>query len=46
MKTKSGQLINVVIADDHALYKAAIKVALSTKNDIKVIADAENGSHL
>ncbi len=46
MKTKNEGVINVIIADDHVLYKAAVKIALSSKKDIKVIAEAENGSHL
>ncbi len=39
-------MINIIIADDHAPYKAALKNILSSKNDIKVIAEADNGSHL
>jgi DNA-binding NarL/FixJ family response regulator len=46
MKRESGGVINVIIADDHVLYKAAVKNALSSKKDIKVIAEADNGSHL
>lgn len=39
-------MIQVVIADDHALYKAAVKAALSSKKDIKIIGEADNGHHL
>lgn len=39
-------LIKVLIADDHVLYRAGVKTALSTKKDIKVIAEADNGMHL
>jgi len=46
MKIKNGGMINVVIADDHSLYKAAVKSALSYKKDIKIIGDADDGSHL
>ena len=46
MKTESGRVIKVIIADDHLLYRAAVKTALSSKKDIKVIAEADNGSHL
>ena len=46
MKTESGDVINVIIADDHVLYRAGVKTALSSKKDIKVIAEADNGSHL
>ena len=38
--------IKVLIADDHVLYRAGVKTALSTKKDIKVIAEADNGMHL
>jgi len=45
-KFESKQPINVIIADDHVLYRAGVKTALSSKKDIKVIAEADNGSHL
>jgi DNA-binding NarL/FixJ family response regulator len=38
--------IKVLIADDHVLYRAGVKTALSSKKDIKVIAEADNGMHL
>ena len=38
--------IKVIIADDHVLYRAGVKAALSTKKDIKIIAEADNGTHL
>ncbi len=38
--------IKVLIADDHVLYRAGVKTALSSKDDIKVIAEADNGVHL
>ena len=40
------ELIKVLIADDHVLYRAGVKAALSSKNDIKVIGEADNGMHL
>ena len=43
---ENGKVINVVIADDHVLYRAGVKTALATKRDIKVLAEADNGSHL
>src|SRR5665213_2443750 len=46
MKQDSGDVINVMIVDDHVLYRAGVKTALSSKNDIKVIAEADNGAHL
>ncbi len=38
--------IKVIIADDHVLYRAGVKAALSQKTDIKIIAEADNGMHL
>ena len=38
--------IKVLIADDHVLYRAGVKTALSSKTDVKVIAEADNGMHL
>jgi DNA-binding NarL/FixJ family response regulator len=38
--------IKVLIADDHVLYRAGVKTALSAKKDVKVIAEADNGMHL
>jgi DNA-binding NarL/FixJ family response regulator len=46
MQIKNGEVIDVVIADDHALYKAAVKTALSDKKDIKIIGEADDGFHL
>jgi len=46
MKPESTEPIKVIIADDHVLYRAGVKTALSTKKDIKVIAEADNGMHL
>ena len=46
MKAESGRVINVIICDDHVLYRVGVKAALSSKKDIKVIAEADNGSHL
>jgi DNA-binding NarL/FixJ family response regulator len=38
--------IKVLITDDHVLYRAGVKSALSVKKDVKVIAEADNGMHL
>jgi DNA-binding NarL/FixJ family response regulator len=46
MKPEYNEPINVIIADDHVLYRAGVKTALSTKKDVKVIAEADNGMHL
>ena len=45
-KSENSNSINVIIADDHVLYRAGVKTALSSKKDIKIIAEADNGSHL
>lgn len=46
LNTTYTEPIKVLIADDHVLYRAGVKTALSTKKDIKVIAEADNGMHL
>ena len=38
--------IKVIIADDHVLYRAGVRTALSQKKDIQIIAEADNGMHL
>lgn len=46
MKQETSGVINVMIVDDHVLYRAGVKTALSSKKDIKIIAEADNGVHL
>jgi len=46
MKEELLEPIKVIIADDHVLYRAGVKAALSQKTDIKIIAEADNGMHL
>ncbi len=46
MQEGNKEPIRVIIADDHVLYRAGVKTSLSTKKDIKVIAEADNGMHL
>jgi DNA-binding NarL/FixJ family response regulator len=46
MKTKNREVIKVILADDHVLYRSAVKAAISSKKDIKVIAEADSGFHL
>ncbi len=46
LNTNYSEPIKVLIADDHVLYRAGVKTALSTKKDVKVIAEADNGMHL
>jgi DNA-binding NarL/FixJ family response regulator len=45
-RNEGGEPIRVIIADDHVLYRAGVKTALSAKKDISVIAEADNGMHL
>ena len=46
MNPNSSEPIKIIIADDHVLYRAGVKTALSAKKDIKVVAEADNGNHL
>jgi DNA-binding NarL/FixJ family response regulator len=41
-----GAPIKVAIADDHALFRAGVKTALSVKKDVDLIAEADNGMQL
>lgn len=40
------KVIKIVIADDHALFRAGVRTALSERKDIELIAEAENGAQL
>ena len=46
MNEQGNHPIRVIIADDHVLYRAGVKTSLSTKTDVQVIAEADNGMHL
>jgi DNA-binding NarL/FixJ family response regulator len=46
MTNELTEPIKVIIADDHVLYRAGVKAALSQKKDIQIIAEADNGMHL
>ena len=39
-------VIDVIICDDHVLFRGGVKTALSSKKDIKFIGEADNGIHL
>ena len=41
-----GEPIKIAIADDHVLFRAGVKSALSLHKDIKMIAEADNGMQL
>jgi DNA-binding NarL/FixJ family response regulator len=42
----TGKPIKVAIADDHVLFRAGVKTALSIKKDVELIAEADNGMQL
>ena len=42
----NNKVIKVIIADDHALFRAGVKTALSIKKDVELIAEADNGMQL
>lgn len=44
MKLQTRDVINVMIVDDHVLYRAGVRTALSSKKDIKIMAEAEDGA--
>ena len=46
MKNIDEMPIKVAIADDHTLFRAGVKTALSSKKDIELIAEADNGMQL
>lgn len=39
-------VIRVAIADDHALFRAGVKTSLSSRKDVQMVAEAENGMQL
>ena len=39
----TGDLIRVVLADDHNVVRAGLKAVLSTAKDIDVVGEAKNG---
>jgi DNA-binding NarL/FixJ family response regulator len=45
-KPELDKAIKVAIADDHALFRAGVKTALSIKKDVELIAEADNGMQL
>ncbi|MBS1599589.1 MAG: response regulator transcription factor [Bacteroidetes bacterium] len=45
-KPDINKAIKVIIADDHALFRAGVKTALSIKKDVELIAEADNGMQL
>ena len=45
-ESTNNKVIKVVIADDHALFRAGVKTALSIKKDVELVAEADNGMQL
>jgi DNA-binding NarL/FixJ family response regulator len=45
-KPEHNDVIKVAIADDHTLFRAGVKTALSVKKDIELVAEADNGQQL
>jgi len=41
-----NDVIKVAIADDHTLFRAGVRTALSMKKDVELIAEADNGMQL
>lgn len=41
-----GSFVKVIIADDHVLFRAGVKTALSMKKDVRLIGEADNGQQL
>lgn len=43
---KEPSVIKVAIADDHHLFRTGVRTTLSTRKDIQMVAEAENGMQL
>ncbi len=43
---KDPDIIKVAIADDHHLFRTGVRTTLSTRKDIQMVAEAENGMQL
>jgi DNA-binding NarL/FixJ family response regulator len=46
MKNETNAVIKVAIADDHTLFRTGVKTSLSSRKDIQMVAEAENGMQL
>lgn len=46
MKNLDEGFIKVAIADDHHLFRTGVKTSLSSRKDIQMVAEAENGMQL
>jgi DNA-binding NarL/FixJ family response regulator len=45
-RPESGSSIKVAIADDHTLFRAGVRTALSVKKDVELVGEADNGMQL
>lgn len=43
---ESNTVVRVAIADDHTIFRTGVKTALSSRKDIQMVAEAENGMQL
>jgi DNA-binding NarL/FixJ family response regulator len=46
VRNENQEPIKVIITDDHLLFRSGVRTALSSKTDINIIAEADNGMHL
>ena len=46
MKNQDSAIIKVAIADDHTLFRTGVKTSLSSRKDIQMVCEAENGMQL
>src|SRR5947209_191336 len=46
MKNLDSTVIKSAIADDHALFRTGVKTSLTSRKDIQMVAEAENGMQL
>lgn len=46
MEKNNKEVIRVMIVDDHILYRAGVRTALSARTDIDIIGEADNGQQL
>jgi DNA-binding NarL/FixJ family response regulator len=46
METGPGELIRVIVADDHALFRRGLEMVLESEPDIEVVAEANDGDEV
>lgn len=46
LENQDNTPVKVIICDDHALFRSGVRIALSHKKDVEIIAEAENGQQL